>query len=48
MMPSAPKSSERLATANAPSGMRTTGAEPTARIAAIAATVAAVSHRPCC
>ena len=28
MMPSAPKSSARLATANAPSGTRTTGAEP--------------------
>ena len=35
MMPSAPKSSARLAAANAPSGMRTTGAEPAARIAAM-------------
>ena len=48
MMPSAPKSSARLATANAPSGMRTIGAAPAARIEAIATAVAAVSHRPCC
>src|SRR5260370_15575681 len=48
MMPSAPKSSARLAVAKSPSGTRTTGAAPPCRMAAIALTVAAMSHRPCC
>src|SRR5215468_520088 len=46
--PSAPMSSTRLATAKAPTGMRTIGAAPAWRIAAIPVTVPAVSHSPCC
>src|SRR5215831_5554412 len=46
--PSAPMSSTRLATAKAPTGMRTIGAAPAWRIAAMPVTVAAVSHSPCC
>ena len=45
-MPSAPQSSTRLATANAPSGMRTTGAAPPARMAAIPANVAGGVPQP--
>ena len=48
MMPSAPKSSARLAVANSPSGMRTIGAAPPWRTCATAASTEAVSHRPCC
>ncbi len=48
MTPSAPKSSARLAVAKSPTGMRTIGAAPAWRMAAIPATVAAVSHSPCC
>src|SRR5665213_831599 len=40
MMHSAPKKSERLATAKAPSGIRTNGAAPAARIDAMATAVA--------
>src|SRR5580704_15210413 len=48
MMPSAPKSSARLAVAKSPSGTRTTGAAPPCRMAAIAPTVWVMSHKPCC
>src|SRR5215472_14005702 len=48
MIPSAPKSSARLAVAKSPSGMRTTGAPPPCRMAAIACTVSVMPHRPCC
>ena len=48
MMPSAPKSSTRLAIAKSPSGTRTIGAEPACRTAAMPIAGAAVSHRPCC
>src|SRR5262244_4296581 len=48
MMPSAPKSSARLAVANSPTGMRTIAAAPPWRTCAIAAKTEAVSHKPCC
>src|SRR5215471_11468367 len=48
MMPSAPKSSARLAVAKSPSGTRTTGAPPPWRMAAIACTVSVMPQRPCC
>ena len=46
--PSAPMSSTRLATEKPPTGMRTIGAAPAARMAAMPVTVPAVSHSPCC
>src|SRR6516165_6876438 len=48
MMPSAPKSSARLAVANSPTGMRTIAAAPPWRTCAIPATIEAVSQSPCC
>src|SRR5262244_2547102 len=48
MMPSAPKSSARLAVANSPTAMRTIAAAPLWRTWAIADTIEAVSHSPCC
>src|SRR5215813_3945725 len=48
MMPSAPKSSARLAVANSPTGMRTIAAAPPWRTCAIADKTEAVSHSPCC
>src|SRR6516164_9764955 len=47
MMPSAPKSSARLAVANSPTGMRTIAAAPPWRTCAIADKTEAVSHSPC-
>src|SRR5262245_33162829 len=46
-MPSAPKSSARLAVANSPTGMRTIAAAPAWRTCAIPDTTEAVSHSPC-
>src|SRR5262245_56221377 len=48
MMPSAPKSSARLALANSPTGMRTIAAAPLWRTCAIPDTIEAVSQSPCC
>src|SRR5215472_3463052 len=48
MMPSAPKSSARLAVANSPTGMRTIAAAPPWRTCAIPDTIEAVSQSPCC
>src|SRR5262245_330991 len=48
MMPSAPKSSARLAVANSPTGMRTIAAAPPWRTCAIADKTEAVSQSPCC
>src|SRR5260370_9994944 len=47
MMPSAPKSSARLALANWPTGIRTIAAPPHWRTWAIPETIEAVSHNPC-
>src|SRR6516164_7519660 len=48
MMPSAPKSSARLAVANSPTGMRTIAAAPPWRTCAIPDKTEAVSQSPCC
>src|SRR5262249_52953549 len=48
MMPSAPKSSARLAVANSPTGMRTIAAAPPWRTCATPDTIEAVSQSPCC
>src|SRR3984893_4708305 len=48
MIPSAPKSSARLAVANSPTGMRTIAAAPLWRTCAMPDTIEAVSHSPCC
>src|SRR5262249_13002254 len=48
MMPSAPKSSARLAVANSPTGMRTIAAAPPWRTCAIPDTIEAVSQSRCC
>jgi len=47
MMPSAPKSSERLTKAKSLSGTRTIGAAPPWRTAAMPLRMPPVSHRPC-